>query len=173
MSDEENNEDAGEEGQEESGGGSKKLLIIGLLAGLLVGGGGAAGFFIMQSGGEGEAEEVVEVVEEPEPERPDYQYASLDRLSLPLFYNGRVLNYALMSVQLETIGEANMTKVNKNMILVKDALLRYYSVNPVGREDNPRIVDFDKLSAKIQEIIDQEIGSGIVTRVVINDSRNI
>ncbi|MCC3860609.1 flagellar basal body-associated FliL family protein [Pseudemcibacter aquimaris] len=172
MSEEENKEDEKPEEKTEEGGGGKKLLIVGLLAGLIVGGGGAAGYFIMQSGNDGGAE-VVEAEPEPEIERPDYQYAQLDRLSLPLFHNGRVLNYAMMSVSLETIGEENMTLVNKNMIIIKDALLRHYSNNSVGREDNPRVVDFDKLSSKIQEIIDQEIGKNIVTRVVINDAMNL
>lgn len=151
-------------------GGGKKLLIVGLLAGLIVGGGGAAGFFIMQSGDDTEPVEVV--IEEKAPELPDYQYAKIEKLNLPLFYKGRVLNYAVMNVSLETIGNDDKLLVVKNVIIIKDALLRYFSVNSVGREDNPRIVDFDRLSAKIKEVANQEIGREIVNRVVISESRN-
>lgn len=165
----EEEKDTNEEDKKSSGG-SKKLLIVGLLAGLLVGGGGAAGFFIMQSGDEPEPVEIV--VEEKGPELPDYQYARIEKLNLPLFYKGRVLNYAVMNVSLETIGNDDKLLVVKNVIIIKDALLRYFSVNPVGREDNPRIVDFDRLSAKVKEVANQEIGREIVKRVVISESRN-
>ena len=166
----EEEKDAGE-GNEKPSGGSKKLLIVGLLAGLIVGGGGAAGFFIMQSADE-TASEPVEVVEEKAPELPDYQYARIDRLNLPLFHKGRVLNYAVMNGSLETIGNEDKLLVVKNVIIIKDALLRYFSVNPVGREDNPRTVDFDKLAAKIKQVANQEVGREIVNRVVISESRN-
>lgn len=156
--------------EKKSSGGGKKLLIVGLLAGLLVGGGAAAAFFIMQSGSDPEPIETV--VEEKAPELPDYQYARIEKLNLPLFYKGRVLNYAVMNVSLETIGNEDKLLVVKNVIIIKDALLRYFSINPVGREDNPRIVDFDKLSTKIKEVTNQEIGREIVNRVVISESRN-
>ena len=84
----------------------------------------------------------------------------------------KVLNYAVMNVSLETIGNDDKLLVVKNVLIIKDALLRYFSVNPIGREDNPRIVDFDKLSAKIKEVANQEIGREIVNRVVISESRN-
>lgn len=158
-----------ENGEEKSSGGGKKLLIVGLLAGLLVGGGAAAGFFIMQGGSEAH-DEVEEVVEEIIAELPDYQYARMDRLNLPLFYKGRVLNYSVMNVSMETIGDDDKQLVEKNTIIIRDALLRYYSINTVGREDNPRIVDFDKLTAKIKELVNAEIGREIVTRVVISEN---
>lgn len=151
--------------------GSKKLLIIGLLSGLLLGGGGAAGFFIMQSGKE-EVVSVEEVAVEKEPELPDYQYARMDRLQLPVFYKGRILNYAVMDVSMEVIGNNDKLLAVKNVLIVRDALLRHYSVNSVGREDNPRIVDFDKLSKKITEFANTEAHKEIVKRVVISESRS-
>ena len=166
----EEEKDVNDESAKPSGGG-KKLLIIGLIAGLFVGGGAAAGFFIMQAGSDKKSEVVEEVVEEKEPELPDFQYARMDRLNLPLFYKGRVLNYAVTNVSLETIGNDDKMIVVKNVIIIKDALLRYFSVNPVGRDDNPRIVDFDKLTTKVKEVANQEIGREIVTRFVISESR--
>ncbi|MBT5073977.1 MAG: hypothetical protein HOJ34_13010 [Kordiimonadaceae bacterium] len=170
MADEEKKDDEGAE--EEKPKGSKKLLIIGLLAGLLVGGGGAAGFFIMMPG-DGEVEVVEEVAEEePEEELPDYQYARLDRLQIPVLYKDRVLNYTIMDVSIETIGNDDKLLVVKNILVVRDALLRFYSVNSVGREDNPRVVDFDKLSEKIKELSNAEAHKDIVTRVIISESRS-
>lgn len=161
-----------EEQQQAPKGGGKKLLIVGLLAGLIFGGGGAAGFFILQSGDD--ATEHVEevVVEEKKPELPDYQYARIDRLQLPVFYKGRVLNYTIMDVSMEVIGNEDKMLAIKNVLIVRDALLRHYSVNSVGREDNPRIVDFDKLSDKIIEFANAEAHSDIVNRVVISESRS-
>ncbi len=150
---------------------SKKLLIIGLLAGLLVGGGGAAGFFIIQSGS-AEAEPVGSVQKEVKPQLPDYQYARMEGLQLPLFYKGKVLSYAVMDVSLEVIGNDDKLQVVKNNVLVRDSLLRYFSVNPVGRDDNPNIVDYDKLSEKIKEFANAEARREIVKRVAINQSRS-
>lgn len=166
MSDEENNEN-----EEEKPKTSKKLLFVGLLLGLLLGGGAAAGFFIMQAGDDTE-EHVEEVVEEVEPELPDYQYARMDKLSLPVFYKGRVLNYAVMNVSFETIGTEDKMVVVKNVIIIRDTLLRHYSVNSIGREDNPAVVDYDSLTEKIKEFANKEIGKEIVTRVVISESRS-
>jgi hypothetical protein len=111
------------------------------------------------------------VVEEKSPELPDYQYARMDKLNLPLFYKGRVLNYAVMNVSMETIGNDDKLLVVKNIIIIRDALLRHYSINPVGREDNPRIVNFEVLSAKIKEVVNAEIGRVVVKRVVISENR--
>lgn len=160
-----------EENEEEKPKGSKKLLIIGLLAGLLFGGGGAAGFFIMMPIEE-DVEVVEEVVEEPEEELPDYQYARMDRLQLPVLYKNRVLNYTIMDVSLETVGNEDKMLAVKNVLVVRDALLRHYSVNSIGREDNPAVVDFDKLSEKIMELANAEAHKDIVTRVIISESRS-
>jgi flagellar protein FliL len=168
-------EDEKQEGQnvDEKKGGGKKLLIIGLLAGLIFGGGGAAGYFIFMGGDKGEPEVVEEeIVEEKGPELPDYQYARMDKLQLPVFYNGRVLNYAVMDVSLETIGNDNKMIAVQNVLIVRDALLRHYSINSVGREDNPSIVDFDKLSEKIKEFSNAEAHKDIVTRVIISEARS-
>lgn len=167
MAEEENNQ---EEQIEKPKGSGKKLLIVGLLMGLMVGGGGAAGYFIMKSG-PAEVEEAVVVVEKT-PELPDFQYAKMEGLQLPVFYNGRVLNYAVMDVSLEVIGNDDKLQVVRNNFLVRDTLLRYFSVNSVGREDNPSIVDYDKLSEKIKEYANAEAEREIVKRVVINQSRS-
>ena len=165
-------EEKKEEGAQNEPKGSKKLLIVGLLAGLIFGGGGAAGYFIMLSGDEASKAEEKVVVEEKKPELPDYQYARMDRLQLPLFYKGRVLNYTVMDVSMEVIGNDDKMLAVKNVLVVKDALLRHYSVNSIGREDNPRIVDFEKLSDKIIELANAEAHRDIVTRVVISESRS-
>ncbi len=168
MADEEEKQ---EETTEEKPKGSKKLLIVGLFLGLLVGGGGAAGFFIMQSG-DASAGAPKEVVVEQKPELPDFQYARMDQLKLPVLYNGRVLNYAVMNVNMEVIGNDDKMLAVKNVIIIRDALLRHYSVNSVGRDDNPRIVDYDKLSDKIIEIANAEAQRDLVKRVVISESHS-
>lgn len=176
MADEEKKEDEKNEGEKPKGG-SKKLLIIGLIAGLVVGGGAAAGYFIMMPSPNAEIEHVneeivEEIIEEIVPELPDYQYARMDRLQLPLFYKGRILKYAVMDVSLETIGNGDKMLVVRNILIIRDALLRFYSINSVGRKDNPNIVDFDKLSTKILELANQEAHKDVVKRVVISQSRS-
>lgn len=171
MAEENSNQD---EQEEKPKGGGKKLLIVGLLAGLLVGGGGAAGFFIMQSGSaetHSEAEEA-QAGAEIKPKLPDYQYAKIDGLQLPVFSNGRVLNYAVMDVSMEVIGNEDKLQVVRSNVLVRDSLIRHFSVNSIGREDNPSIVDYDKLSEKIKEYANAEAKREIVKRVVINQSRS-
>ncbi len=168
MADEEKIEEGGEENPKSGGG--KKLLIIGLLAGLVVGGGGAAGFFLMQPA-PAEAEPVAEVAI-AEPKKPDYQFARMDGLQLPVFYNGRVLNYAVMDVSLEVIGNDDKMEVVKNGVVVRDALIRHFSVNSVARDDNPNVVDYDKLSEKIKEFANAESNREIVKRVVISQARS-
>lgn len=150
--------------------GSKKLLIIGLLLGLFLGAGGVAGFFMTKSSAPDEV--VIEEVVEKAPELPDYQYARMEKLKLPLFYEGRILNYAVMDVSMEVIGNDNKMRLVKNVIIIRDALLRHFSVNSVGRDDNPRIVDYDKLSQKIMEFANNEMHSDLVTRVVVSESRS-
>ncbi|MDG1707635.1 MAG: hypothetical protein P8H03_02680 [Emcibacteraceae bacterium] len=167
MAEEDENDDTVEE---KSSGGGKKFLIVGLLGGLLLGGGAAAGYFITQADNK-EAEET-EVVEVKAPELPDFQYARMDKLNLPLFYKGRILNYSVMNVSMETLGNDDKLLVVRNVIIIRDALLRYYSVNSIGREDNPRIVDFDRLSTKIKDVANAEIGREIITRVVISENRS-
>ena len=171
MADEEKAEEKSDD-VEEKPKGSKKLLIIGLVLGLVVGGGGAAGFFIMQAGSNAEAPVEPVVVEEKKPELPDYQYARMDKLKLPVVHNGRILNYTVMDVSMEVIGNDDKMLAVRNVLIVRDSLLRHYSVNSLGRDDNPRIVDYDKLSDKIIEFANAEAHKDIVKRVVISESRS-
>ena len=171
MADEENTDGNQEEGEKPKAG-SKKLLIIGLLSGFILGGGGAVGFFIMQPSetDEDTIEEIVEEVE-PAPVLPDYQYVDIERLQLPNIYNGRVLNYISMNVSMEVIGEQDKMILEKTVLIIRDSLIRYYSENPIGREDSPRIADFEGLSEKIKEFANNEVHKEIVERVIVNESR--
>ena len=173
MADEENTDESQKE-EEKPKGGSKKLLIIGLLSGLILGGGGAVGFFIMQPS-ETDEDPIEEIVEEVEvaPVLPDYQYVDIERLQLPNIYKGRVLNYVSMNVSMEVIGEQNKMLLEKTVLIIRDSLIRYYSENSIGREDSPRIADFDGLSQKIREFANNEVHKEIVERVIVSESRSL
>ncbi|MBT5187726.1 MAG: hypothetical protein HOH19_12470 [Kordiimonadaceae bacterium] len=171
MADEETKED--DVIEENPKGGSKKLLIVGVLLGLLIGGGAAAGYFIMMPSDAVDEEVVAEVEPEPEPVLPDYQYAAIERLQLPNIYQGRILNYVMMNISMEVIGEKDKLLVEKNVLIIRDALIRYYSENPLGREDNRAIADFTSLSQKIKELANQEAHKEVVQRVIISQSRAI
>ena len=171
MADEEEKKEEGAE-EEKPQGGCKKLLIIGLLAGLIFGGGGAAGYFIMMPSDEGH-EETAEAEPEPEVVLPDYQYAEINRLQSPNIYNGRILNYVLMNISMEVIGEPDKLLVERNILIIRDALIRFYSENPLGREDNRTIADFTSLSQKIKELANHEAHKEAVQRVIISQSRAI
>ena len=167
------NEDEEKGKEAKSKGGSKKLLIIGLLVGLLIGGGGAAGFFLMKPSDDAGQEHVEEIVEEEQiaPELPDYQYARMDKLQLPIIYKGRVLNYVVMDVSMEVIGNIDKMVLVKSVLVIRDELIRHFSENSVGREDNPRTVDYDSLSEKIKKTANDTVHQDMVKRVMISESR--
>lgn len=151
--------------EEEPKKGSKKLLIIGLLVGLLLGGGGGAGAFVML-GGEEKAEEVHEevVVEEP---KTDPQFVKIDKVTIPLVYNNRVLGNMMIDFSIEVDGDENKMAVIRNLPEIRDAILRHYSDMPLGKAKSPRSVDYPRLKETLKDISNKILHEPLVLRVMI------
>jgi hypothetical protein len=78
-----------------------------------------------------------------------------------------------MNISMEVIGEPDKLLVERNILIIRDALIRFYSENPLGREDNRTIADFTSLSQKIKELANHEAHKEAVQRVIISQSRAI
>ncbi len=150
--------------------GSKKLLIIGLLLGLLLGGGGGVGAFMMMGGGGEHVEEEHKeaVVEEP---KTDPQFVKLERMTLPLVKNNKVLGQMVIDFSLEVDGTDNKMIVIRNLPEIRDAMLRHYSDMPLGKTDSPRSVDYPRLKKTLKKISNKLLHDPLVTRVMIVQAR--
>lgn len=165
---------AKEENSEEApSGGSKKLLIIGLLLGLVVGGGGAAGALIMM-GGDGEHAEAPveeEVVEEVVEELPEYLYVKIEKFNVPLVRNNRLLGYMMMDLSLEMEGEDDKLRVSNKLFVIRDAFLKDVTDTPVGKPDNPRMIDYDALKKRLKDAANHVLHKDIVRQVLVVEAR--
>ncbi|VAV86944.1 hypothetical protein MNBD_ALPHA02-309 [hydrothermal vent metagenome] len=152
--------------------GSKKLLIIGLLLGLLLGGGGGAGAFMMMGGsGEEHVEETDHkeaVVEEP---KTDPQFVKLERMTLPLVKNNKVLGQMMIDFSLEVEGTENKMTVIRNLPEIRDAMLRHYSDTSLGKADSPRSVDYPRLKKALKKISNKSLHEPLVKRVMVVQAR--
>ena len=148
--------------------GSKKLLIIGLLLGLLLGGGAGAGALMMMGGGGAEHVEEKDhkeaVVEEP---KTDHQFVKLERMTLPLVKNNKVLGQMMIDFSLEVDGTENKMTVIRKLPEIRDAILRHYSDTPLGKADSPRSVDYPKLKKTLKKISNKLLHEPLVTRVMV------
>ncbi|MBL4801461.1 MAG: hypothetical protein JKY45_06165 [Emcibacter sp.] len=164
------NEDVDTNEEEKAEGGSKKLLIIGLVAGLLLGGGGGAGAFMMMSGGEEAAEHHEEEVVEEEP-KVDTQFVKLERMTLPLVQNNRILGNMVIDFSMEVEGDENKMTVIRNLPEIRDAMLRHYSNASLGKTDNPRNVDYPRLKKTLKDISNKLLHDSLIVRVMIVQAR--
>lgn len=154
---------------EEKPKGSKKLLIIGLLLGLLVGGGGGAGAFFMLGGNHEVAEEPPEDTHEeaaPE-EETHFSYVKIERLTVPLIDGKRMLGNVVLDLSLEVDGDENKIKIVRYLPEIRDALLRHYSENPVGKRDYPRSIDYVRLKKTTRDICNKILHEDVVSRVMV------
>lgn len=150
-------------------GGGKKLLIIGLLAGLIVGGGGGYGAFMMLGGAE-KAEAPKPVVVEKKPKSDPY-FIKIEKMNIPLVHNNRVMANIVMDFSMEVDGNDNKMLVVRNLPEIRDAMLRYYSVNPVGKKDNPRNVDYPELKKTLKRISNEVLHKNLIKRVMVVQMR--
>lgn len=166
-------EDQGQDEKAKSGGG-KKLLIIGLVAGLVLGGGGAAGYFLFAGGDEPAPEEAVPAEVEEEVEAPtETSFIKLDQLSAPLVSDGRVLGYVLLNLSIEVEGSDNELLVAQRLPALKAAFLRDVTETPIGKPDQPMMIDYDSLTKRLKSVANRELGANVVHRVLVTQSTRL
>lgn len=159
-------EDKGEDVPKSGGG--KKLLIIGLLAGLIIGGGGAAGALIMMGGGEHPPEPVPPVKEEP---KKDPHFVKVERVTLPVIHKNRILGNAQIDFSLEVDDNDSKMALIRDLPEIRDSLLRHYSVTPIGKEGNPRNIDYAGLKETVKKLSNDVLKNDMVKRVMIVQAR--
>ncbi len=151
--------------------GSKKLLIIGLFIGLLLGGGGGFGAYMMLAGGnkpEVHEEEVAVIVKEP---KTDPFFVKVDRMTLPLIHKNRVLGNVVIDFSMEVDGNDNKMMVIRYLPEIRDAMLRHFSVTPIGKTDSPRNIDYPRLKKTLKDISNNVLDDPLVMRVMVVQAR--
>ncbi|WP_138379897.1 flagellar basal body-associated FliL family protein [Luteithermobacter gelatinilyticus] len=151
--------------------GGKKFLIVGLLAGLVIGGaaGGAAFLFLGAETG-GMAPGAAQEKKDP-PKPKDIHYVKMERFTAPLVHKGRVLNYVVMDLSIEVESNENKLLVVRNLPLIRSALLQSVSETPIGRKDNPYMVDYQAFSDRMKKISNEVIGKTAVNKVLVVEVR--
>lgn len=151
--------------KEKPKGGSKKLLIIGLIVGLLLGGGAAFGALTMMKADEGgHVEEDVVVVEE---HQIDPQYVKVEHMTIPLIHNNRVFGNATIDFSMKVDGIDNKIIVVQNLPEIRDAMLRHFSSNPIGRKDSPRSIDYILLTDTLLKISNDILHTPLVLQAMV------
>lgn len=164
------------QGQDEKAksGGGKKLLIIGLVAGLVLGGGAAAGYFLFADGDEPASEEVAAAEVEEEAEAlAETSFIKLDQLSAPLVSDGRVLGYVLLNLSIEVEGSEHELLVAQRLPALKAAFLRNVTDTPIGKPEQPMMIDYDSLTKRLKSVANRELGSKVVHRVLVTQSTRL
>ncbi len=153
-------------------GGSKKLLIIGLVAGLLFGGGVAAAYFLFLA----PKPEAVPVAEETPKEDPKLSsgiFVKLERLSAPLVVNDQVSGYVLLDLSLELVEAGDEAMVTQRLPILKDAFLREVTRAPIGKTDQPMVIDYENLVERLKTVANQELKRAVIDRVLISQTTRI
>lgn len=157
-----------EEASEQPKSGGKKLLIIGLAAGILIGGGVGAGAFFMLGNSPKETEEVHA---EPEPvaHEPEVEafFVKLERVNLPIIHNDRTLGSLTVEFSLEVASNEDKMTVIRNLPEIRDAMLRHYSVTPIGKATSPKSIDYDRLKETLKDISNNILHHPLVTKVMV------
>ena len=152
--------------------GGKKLLIIGLFVGLLLGGGGGFGAYMILAGGDKHepSEEEKVVVEKP---KVVPFYVKVDRLTLPLIHNNRVLGNIVIDFSMEVDGNENKMAVINSLPEIRDAMLRHFSDTPIGKTDSPRNVDYPRLKETLKDISNEVLQDPLVMQVMVGQGRQL
>ena len=150
---------------EKTKGGGKKLLILGLLLGLLLGG-GAAAFFLL-SGGDASEKSAEEVVVKDQKPKIDAQFVKVERMNIPLVSKGRVLGNLTVDFSMEVDGNENKLLVVRNLPEIRDAMLRHFSEESIGKPDNPRSVDYPRLKETLKDISNRILHDPLILRVMV------
>lgn len=155
-------------------GGGRKFLVIGLLAGLLIGGGGAGAYFLFLGNEEQASASVETPAPPPAEEKPvETVFVKLERLSAPLVSNDRVMGYVLLNLSLEVKGTENEVKVAQRLPALKAAFLRDVTTTPIGKPDQPMIIDYESLTSRLTEVANRELGEDMILRVLVTQSTRI
>lgn len=163
--------EAGTEGQKEKKGpGGRKLLIVGLVAGLVLGGGGTGAYFLFTGKDDAAATPVVE--EQPKPPEKT-TFIKLDHLSAPLVSEGRVLGYVLLDLSLEIKGSEDELRVAQRLPALRAAFLKEVTANPIGREDQPMVIDYDGLTDRLRDLANRELGKDAIVRVLVTQNTRL
>lgn len=150
-------------------GGGKKLMMIGLAAGLVLGGGGAAGFFLFL-----QPKETPAAQEKPAEKRvPEAVFVKVDRLSAPVISGDLVIGYMLFDLSLEVQKASDELQVVKRLPAIRAAFLREVTNTPIGKPDQPFVVDFDSLTARLKDVANRELGSAMLSRVLVVQTTRI
>jgi len=158
-------ENLSENPTEKPKGGGKKLLVIGLFLGLVIGGAiGGGAFMLMGGGGDKAAAPTVVVEKKP---KTDPHFVKVERVTIPLIGDNRILGTMMMDFSLEVDGNDNKMKVVRNLPEIRDALLRHFSQTPVGKPDNPGSVDYPRLKQSLKEISNRILHGALVKRVMV------
>lgn len=178
-------DDSGKDTQKKSGGG-RKLLVLGLLAGLLMGGLGVGGFFML-TGEEPSAEQAAETestdtndtesVDEADADessaRQSTAFVRLDRLSAPLINDGRVMGYVLLDLSIEVRRSDDELVVAQRLPALRAAFLRDVTENPIGKPDQPMIIDYETLTSRLRAAANRELPRPVVLRVLVTQSTRL
>ncbi len=144
--------------------GSKKLLIIGILAGLALGGGGVGA--VMMLGGKSKPEGVEQkpVVEKP---KLNLHFVKVEKVTIPLVIEGRVSGNIVFDFSMEVDGNENKMAVIQNLPAIRDAILRHFSVTPLGEPDDPHNIDYILLKKTIKNISNKILHDPLVRKVMV------
>lgn len=142
------------------------IIIVGLVA--LLGGGGAAAYFLLFAAPPEAAEPAPEPP--PEPDAPDY--VKMDTLAAPLVdARGKVVRYVFLKVSLE-IGDAEkLAQIEAGKPRLHDAFLRALSRGSLSLPGQPGSVDLEAVKARLMARAAQELGAGVVTRVLVTSAQ--
>ncbi len=161
-----------DEGQDKkAGSGGRKFLIIGLAAGLLVGAGGAGAYFLFMAKDKA-ASAPVAAKEAPKPPKTT-SFVKLEHLSAPLVSNGKVLGYVLLDLSLEVKGSADELHVAQRLPELRAAFLKDVTDTPIGKPDQPMMIDYDALTTRLRTLANQQLGEEAVVRVLVTQSTRL
>lgn len=160
----ENTDDATVEEKPKSSG--KKNLIIGILVGLLLGGAGGVGAIIMMSDGEAPEEHQEEIVKKEEP-KIDAHFVKMERVNIPLVSQQRVLGNLIADFSIKVDGNDNKMEVIRNLPEIRDAMLRHFSENSIGKAESPGSIDYPKLKESIKDISNKTLKEALVLDVMV------
>lgn len=147
--------------ENKAGGRGKLPLILGLAAGLVLGGGGVGGYFVFLAP-EGNA-----LAEGEQPAARRTTFIRIDRLSAPLFDEGRVVAYALLDLSLEVRSNGDDILIAQRMPALRDAFLREVTENSISRAGTPLVIDYDALTTRLREVANRELRKDVVLRVLV------
>lgn len=156
-------------------GGGRKPLMIGLAAGLLAGGAAVAAYFLLLRPAGPAADKPVAAAPDAATASASAAatYVKLDRLSAPLLADNIVMGYVLLDLSLEVKNKSDELAVVQKLPALRAAFLRAVTETPIGKPDQPLVVDFASLTARLQDTANRELGKPLVKRVLVVQTTRI